>query len=257
MNRLENKVAVITGGSMGIGKATAELFAREGAAVAIFDIDVEKGEAVVAEITEAGGNAVFYEQDVMKTGELPEAFARVARDMGGIDVLVNNAGGDGAFTSVIDTTEADYDFTMGLNAKSYFFCSQAAFPYLKEAEHGSIVNVSSMLSEIVWDETMAPYYASKGAVNQITRAAACAMGPYGVRVNAVLPGPVMTESGIEFAIMEDGSLEKHLARIGSNFFIGRPCYPDDIANAILFFASDDSLGASAAMLVVDGGYIAH
>ncbi len=256
MERMLGKSVIVTGSASGIGRATANLFADEGAKVAIVDIDEQEGQAFADELRAAGKTARFFKQSMTDFATIPNTFKMIADEFGKIDVLVNNAGGDGTLKTVIDCTEAEYDAVLDLNAKGYFFAIQAAYPYLKETK-GAVVNVSSMLSEIVYGEGMAPYHASKGAVNQITRSSACALGKDGIRVNAVLPGTIMTESEEGYAKTTCGSVEAYIEQIKDDYFTGRPGKPEDVAYAILFLASDEASQITAAMLPVDGGYIAH
>ena len=247
------KVALITGGASGIGRATAELFSREGAAVAIVDINVEEGRAVSASIAETGGEAIFIPCDVTQADQCEEAVARVVKHWGCLDILFNNAGVTRR-ASVLGTTEEEWDLVMAVNVKSVFLMSKAAVPVMIRGGGGSIVNTASGWG-LVGGKNAISYCASKGAVIQLTKAMAVDHGPDGIRVNAVCPGdtdtPMLANEAEQLGQSHEEvlaeSVDRPLQRVGR---------PEEIAHAVLYLASDDASFVTGTTLVVDGGGLA-
>jgi len=250
---LFGKVALITGGASGIGRATAELFSREGATVAIIDIDAKAGEAAVESITEAGGEAIFILCDLTKADQCEQAVDRAVKRWGRLDILFNNAGVTRR-ASVLGTTEEEWDWVMAVNVKSIFLMSKAALPVIIRGGGGSIVNTASGWG-LVGGKNAVSYCASKGAVIQLTKAMAVDHGPEGIRVNAVCPGdtdtPMLSNEAEQLGqthedILAD-SVDRPLRRVGC---------PEEIASAVLYLASDDASFITGTTLVVDGGGLA-
>lgn len=248
-SRLRGKVALVTGGASGIGKATAVLFALEGAAVTVFDIRSE-GEGVVEEIVRAGGRALFVRGDVTRATDCTGAVQKTVQTFGRVDVLFNNAGIIRR-ASILDTTEEDWDRVMAVNVKSIFLMSRAAIPVMARQGGGVIVNTASGWG-LVGGKDAASYCASKGAVVNLTRAMAVDHVAQGIRVNCVCPGdtdtPMLREEARQLGEDERrflvGSAERPMGRMGR---------PEEIAHAVLFLASDDASFVTGAPLVVDGG----
>lgn len=245
---VSGKVAVVTGGASGIGRATAQALAREGAAaVVVADVRSEPREGGAATHESLSCPARFVECDVSRPADLARA-VEAADEFGGIDIMVNNAGvvvpGD-----FLEVTEEDYDRQMDINAKGAFFGTQAAARKMVENGGGAIVNLSS-IAGISGTGATAAYCASKGAIKLTTYAAAHALASRGVRVNAVHPGVVITGM-----VTDDFGLPEEAAPQVFPMPIGRPAQPQDIADAIVLLCSDNARYTTGASLVVDGGLI--
>jgi NAD(P)-dependent dehydrogenase (short-subunit alcohol dehydrogenase family) len=251
--RLENKVALITGGTSGIGEATAALFAREGAKVTITGRDDKRGRAVLEKIANGGGNAIFIRSDVRKAEDCLHAVEDTLRAFGHLEILFNNAGVFYPHTT-LDCTEEEWDLQMDINLKGTFLMSKAALPHMIEQRHGIIINNSSGWGIAGGDAAVA-YCASKGGVVLLTKAMAIDHGGQGIRVNCICPGDVDTPMLPEDARMRGLRWEDYLAGC-ANRPLGRIGTTDEIAKAALFLASDDSSFMTGAALVVDGGGLA-
>jgi 3-oxoacyl-[acyl-carrier protein] reductase len=250
--RLRNKVALITGGAAGIGKATAGLFAKEGALVAICDTNRKAGEEAVKTI---GSSAAFYVVDVARKGEVETWVMDVMRQWGRIDILVNNAGivRDSLLVKMKDNElirqmpESEFDLVVSINLKGVFNCTQAVAPAMIRQRCGVILNATSIVGmEGNYGQTN--YVATKAGVIGMTRVWARELGGYNIRVNAVAPGFVATE-------ILSGMPPKALDGMKSRIPLGRLGDPLDIANAYLFLASDEAGFISGAVLRVDGGMV--
>ncbi len=248
--RLANKVALITGGTSGIGQATAILFANEGAKIAITGRDEKRGHAVTEQILENGGHAIFIRADVRKPDECSRAIDETLRAFGHLDVLFNNAG---IFYphSALECTEEEWDLQIDINLKGTFLMSKFALPGMIQQGGGVIINNSSGWGIVGGDAGVA-YCASKGGVVLLTKAMAIDHGRQGVRVNCICPGDVDTPMLPEDARMRGMKWEDYLASC-SNRPMGRIGTVDEIAKAVLFLACDDSSFMTGAALVVDGG----
>ena len=247
--RLEGKVALITGAAHGMGAEDARLFAREGAKVAIADIRDEDARKVEAEIAEAGGEAMVIMLDVSKEDQWEQAVAAVVSKFGKLDILVNNAGISGSGESDSSSTNA-WDRLIDINAKSVFLGMKHAIPEMEKIGGGAIVNISS-ISGLVGQESIHPgYNASKGAVRLVTKAAAVQHAKSGIRVNSVHPGmlpPMLTS-------FQRGDPNREA--MNANVPMGREGEPIEVANAVLFLASDEASYITGTELVVDGGFTA-
>ena len=251
--RLEDRTAIVTGASSGIGRAIAIAFAREGANVALADVRVDsrvphEERATRAVIESAGGSAFFQRTDVTDEGAVERLIDRTVDTYGGIDILVNSAGvtGDGP---VHEVTEREWDRIHDVNVKGVVRCSKHALPAIRESEYGRIINISSQRGlRGGGDTNKAAYVASKGAVTNLTRQMALDYGPEGVAVNAICPGPV--ESGMT-PIESDADEGKLLDGILTPF-VGQP---EDIAPAAVLLAGDGGRYIHGHNLVVDGGYL--
>jgi 3(or 17)beta-hydroxysteroid dehydrogenase len=256
MGRVAGKVAIVTGGALGIGRATAQLLAREGARVAVTDVLADEGRAVAEEIGKGGGEARFLEHDV--TSE--EAWSAVVRDTlaawGRLDILVNNAGVALAGTAE-ETSLEDWRRLMAVNLDGVFLGTKHAIPAMKATGGGSIVNLSS-IEGLIGDPNLAAYNASKGGVRIFTKSAAlhCAKAGYRVRVNSVHPGYIWTPMVENYLnTQDDPAAGKRY--IESLHPVGHLGEPDDIAYGILYLASDESKFVTGTELVIDGGYTAQ
>ena len=252
MGRLDGKVAFISGGARGMGAKEARLFAREGAKVAIGDVLEEDGRRVEAEINESGGDCLFLRLDVTSEANWQDAIAATVSRFGALHILVNNAGIGGVGGLVEDTPVEDWDRVMDINGKGVFLGTKAAIPEMQAAGGGSIINISSQLGIVATDNTSPMYHASKGAVRILTKSTAIQFAPDGIRANSVHPGPVVTamterrrEDPEAFALMR------------SRIPLGRFAEPIEIANAVLYLASDESGYVTGSEVVVDGGWIAQ
>lgn len=248
--RLANRVALITGGTSGIGEATAVLFTREGAKVAITGRNEERGLAVAAGIQNEGGVAIFIPTDVRYPGECRRAVETVLARFGRLDILFNNAGVLYSHTA-LDCTEEEWDLQIDINLKGTFLMSKFALPAMIAQGSGVIINNSSGWGLVGGDKAVA-YCASKGGVVLLTKAMAIDHGRQGIRVNCICPGDVDTPMLLGDARMRGQAWEDYLATC-ANRPMGRYAMPDEIARAALFLASDESSFVTGATLAVDGG----
>jgi NAD(P)-dependent dehydrogenase (short-subunit alcohol dehydrogenase family) len=241
--RLEGKVALVTGAGNGIGEATARRLAREGAIVVANDVDVEQARAVVAALRKEGARAVAVAADVTRHADVEAMMRQVVSELGRIDVLINNAGINRDAMSH-KMTEEQWDQVLSVNLKGTFLCAQAALTRMRERGWGRVVNTSSVGS--LGNIGQANYAASKAGVIGLTRTLALEYAKYGITVNCVAPGPVMTRmlAGVPEAIRE-----KIVARVP----VGRIARPDEIAGVHAFLASDDAAYITGQVLFVDGG----
>jgi len=245
--RLKDKVAIITGATKGIGLACAQEFAGEGAKVVLVGRTDSLGEAAAQEIRGAGGKALFVHCDVSQKAEVDALVKATVDHFGRIDVVVNNAGVNHS-ANFFDTTEEDWDWVISVDLKGTFLVSQAAARVMvDQGRGGAIVNVSSVMAQLALADQI-PYCAAKGGVNQLTKAMGLALIKHGIRVNAVAPGPVMTE------LMERvvHSPEKH-AVLMDRLPIGYIASCQEIARVILYMASDDAAYFVGQTVYPDGG----
>ncbi len=256
MNRVKSKVAVVTGASLGIGRAAAIRLAEEGAHVAVTDVLDAAGAEVVSAITKKGGDAAFWHLDVSKETEVKRVMAEVAAKWGGkIDVLVNNAGISGANKPTDQLTEQEWDALMAVNVKGVFFCTKHTIPYLRKAGAGSIINLSSIYG-IIGAGDVPPYHASKGAVAEMTKNDAILYAKEQIRVNSVHPGFIWTPMVENFA-KSTGAEDATRAALAELHPLGHIGEADDIAWGIVYLASDESKFVTGSELVIDGGYTAR
>jgi NAD(P)-dependent dehydrogenase (short-subunit alcohol dehydrogenase family) len=251
--RLGGKVALITGGASGIGRATALLFAREGAAVCLADLDRYGILATAQEIRVEGGRAMALEGDVSQTADCQRMVQGAVLAFGGLDILFNNVGIIQRST-VLDITEDDWDRVMAVNVKPIFLLSKHAIPIMAQAGGGVIINTGSGWG-LVGGRRAVSYCASKGAVVNMTRAMALDHGAQNIRVNCICPGDTDTPMLHSEALQLGQSDEQFLAEAADRPLqrIGRP---QDIAEAALYLASDASAFVTGSILVVDGGGLA-
>ncbi len=247
--RLGNKVALVTGGASGIGKATATLFAREGAAVVIADANEAAGKSVAKEIQDAGGRAASIRVDVTKGAEVAAMITYAEKEFGALHVLFNNAGifpdDDG---SVVDTDEAIFDLVMNVNLKGVFLGCKYGIPALLRAGGGSIINTASFVAVMGAATSQSAYTASKGGVLALTREIAVEFARKNIRANSLCPGPVNTP--LLQSLLADPARR---ARRFVHLPMGRLAEATEIANAVLFLASDESSYVNGTTFLVDGG----
>ncbi len=248
--RLKDKVALITGGTSGIGEATALLFAAEGARVAITGRNAERGADVVTRIEQAGREALFVRADVSLADDCRRAVDETVRALGGLDILFNNAGVFYPQTA-LECSEREWDEQIDINLKGTFLMSKFALPGMIARQRGVIINNASGWGIVGGDHAVA-YCASKGGVVLMTKAMAIDHGAQGIRVNCICPGDVETPMLPADAKMRGLKWEDYIAGC-ANRPLGRVGTVEEIAKAVLFLASDDSSFMTGAALVVDGG----
>jgi NAD(P)-dependent dehydrogenase (short-subunit alcohol dehydrogenase family) len=260
MGRVEGKVALVTGGSSGIGRGCAETLAREGAAVVITDLQDDKGAEVVAAIKAAGGDAEYLHHDVTREEDWQAVIAQVKQRRGRLDILVNNAG-IGLSGSVFDMSLADFRRQNAVNLDGVFLGVKHGIPLMREGGGGSVINMSSVAG-LKGSPSLAGYCATKGGVRLFTKAVAmeCANARDNVRVNSVHPGIIETpiwdtiigtgDEGSNIGIPRGPALD---AMASQGVPVGVKGLPQDIANGVLWLASDDSRYVTGAELVIDGG----
>ena len=250
--RLENKTALITGGSSGIGRATCLLFAKEGAKVIVADINENEGYNTVQMIKKDGGEAAFIKADVSKAEECKAMVDFAEKEYGGLHVLFNNAGimhsddGDSQFTE-----EDVFDLTMNINVKGVFFGCKYGIPLIRKSGGGSIINTASFVAHLGAATPQIAYTASKGAVLAMSRELAIIHAREGIRVNALSPGPLRTELLMKFLNTEEKK-QRRLVHIP----MGRFGEAEEMAKATLFLASDESSYMTGTEFLVDGGITA-
>jgi NAD(P)-dependent dehydrogenase (short-subunit alcohol dehydrogenase family) len=252
-NLLESKVAIITGGASGIGRATALLFAGEGAAVVITDVNEAGGQAVGAELANKGARALFEPGDVTRTADCERIVDLALRRFGGVHILFNNAGIIRR-SSVVELSEADWDRVMAVNVKSIFLMSRQVIPTMEKAGGGSIINTASGWG-LAGGPRAAVYCASKGAVVLLTKAMAIDHGPHKIRVNCICPGDTDTAMLRNEAQQLGEPADRFLADAARRP-LGRVGKPEEIAQAALYLASDAASFVTGTALVVDGGGLA-
>ena len=253
MYSLFSKVAIITGGASGIGKASALLLSKAGACVVVADVDDQGGQAVADIIVKNGGKAIYMHCDVTSASDCQLAVASAIGEFGSVDILFNNAGIIRR-TTVLNTTEVEWDHVMAVNVKSIFLLSKFAIPHMEKSGGGVIINTSSGWG-VVGGKNAVSYCASKGAVVNMTRAMALDHGSQNIRVNCICPGdtdtPMLRNEARQLGQTDEEFLadaaDRPLKRIGT---------PDDIANTVLYLASDASSFITGTTIIVDGGGLA-
>lgn len=246
MKRLENKVAVITGGAQGIGKATVTKFLAEGATVVVWDVDEEKGNKFVAEALSQGYNAKFMKVNVAKIEEVESSVAQIILEFGKIDILVNNAGILRDAT-IMKMTAEQWQQVIDVNLTGVFNCTKAVAPKMIENQSGRIINATSVVG-IYGNFGQTNYVATKSGVIGMTKVWARELGRKGINVNAIAPGFIATE-------MVASMPEKVVNMMKEKTPLGRLGTPEDIANAYCFLASDEASYINGTVLSVDGGVI--
>ncbi|MFP4060636.1 MAG: SDR family NAD(P)-dependent oxidoreductase [Bacteroidales bacterium] len=253
MKRVKDKVTIVTGGSLGIGKSACEILAREGAKVMITDIMDDEGQNLANMINSDGGEARFYHLDVSNEKEVNSVFSKINQEYGRIDVLVNNAGISGTNKPTHELSEEEWEKVMSVNVKGVFLCTKHAIPFMDNNKGGSIINLSSIYG-IISAPDIPPYHASKGAVRLMTKTDALLYANKKIRVNSVHPGYIWTPLVEKMAQESDQSIEEFRNNLAAKHPIGHVGVPDDIGYGILFLASDESKFMTGSELVIDGGY---
>jgi NAD(P)-dependent dehydrogenase (short-subunit alcohol dehydrogenase family) len=255
--RLKDRVAIITGGSRGIGRAIAMGFAREGARVAIADVRMPQARETAETIEACGGQALALEVDVARLTDLDRMIAGTVERFSGIDILCNNAGVPGGIGDLFAYTESDWDRLLAINLKSAFFASQkVARVMIDQGRGGVILNTASTSAFIASSRPVIPYDISKAGLRQMTVSLAAHLADHGIRVNAMAPGTIDTEFavGVIDPAVRRASLER---RAHERIPLKRLGQPEDLVGAALFLCSDESAYVTGHVLVVDGGILAR
>jgi NAD(P)-dependent dehydrogenase (short-subunit alcohol dehydrogenase family) len=252
--RLAGRAAIITGGAAGIGRATAELFAEEGARVVVADLDEKSGDETVSVIEGKGGEAIFVATDVSREDDARRLCEEALRAFGRVDILVNNAA-----TFVLKGLEAsieDWRRSLDVNVVGTALVSRFAVEAMKRSGGGAIVNLGS-ISSFIAQPQFVTYSATKAALVQMTRNMALDLAQFGIRVNCVCPGTILTRASQDHMERVGMTLEEFVAEEGPKHLLGRVGNPREVAYAILFLASDEASFITGAHLMVDGGYTAR
>ncbi len=257
MASFEGKVVIITGGALGIGQATAWEFAKEGAKVAVADVDREAGDATVAEVVRLGGDGMMLEADVMDSADCRRVVEATVERFGGVDILFNNVGiqPPASYTNVEDTSEEMWDRIIGVNLKSCFLMSKYSIPEMRKRGGGVIINTASVQG-LQSQPLVPPYAASKGGILSLTRQMSLDYAKDNIRVLAVCPGSIDTPMLRAAAGVVGGDPDEVVGQWGAAHPIGRVGTGQDIANAVLFLASDKASFMTGENVNVDGGYMA-
>lgn len=257
MAEFTGRSVLVTGGALGIGKGIVEAFAREGAAIAIADIDAVAADLLAGELNDKGGRAVATIGDVSVAVDAERMVAETMASLGRLDILVNNAGiqPPDAYYRVEDTPEEVWDLIIGVNLKGMFLMSKYGLPRIREAGGGAVVNMSSVQG-LQSMPRVPSYAASKGGVLSLTRNMALDYAPDGIRVNAICPGTIDSDMVRTAARAEGGDVDANLRRYGAFHPIGRLGRPEDIAQAVMFLSGDRGSFITGEYLNVDGGFMA-
>lgn len=256
MKRVEGKVAIVTGGALGIGRAACLELAKEGAKVAVTDIADAEGQKVVDEIKGIGGTAKYWHVDTANEDEVSQAFVEIAKEFGSIDVLVNNAGIAGVNKPTHEVTKDEWDKVINVNVSGVFYCTKHAIPAMKKAGAGSIINLSSIYG-MIGAADLPPYHASKGAVRLMSKNDALIYAKDKIRVNSIHPGFIWTPLVEQLGKESAEGVDAFRKQLDSLHPIGHVGAPEDIAYGVLYLASDESKFVTGTELVIDGGYTAQ
>lgn len=256
MDRLKGKTILVTGGARGIGQAACEKLAEEGANVAVTDIVDDEGRAVADGIRSHGGAADYWHLNSSTETEVKRVMNEVVQTFGGLDGLVNNAGISGTNKPTDEIGGDAWDKVMEVNVKGVFLCTKHAIPHLRNADGGSIINLSSIYG-LVGAPDLPPYHASKGAVRLMTKTDALLYAKENIRVNSIHPGYIWTPLVEELAERSDQSVEAFREDLAGRHPVGRVGDPEDIAWGVVYLASDESKFVTGSELVIDGGYTAQ
>jgi NAD(P)-dependent dehydrogenase (short-subunit alcohol dehydrogenase family) len=252
--RLQNKVAAVTGGAQGIGRAIVEKFHSEGARVALLDIDEERGSAVATTLGESSPGVLFMRCDITREADVERAFAATVEQFGGLDILVNNAGVNTYFDATT-MTESEWESVFAVDLKGAWLCAKHAIPMMRRRGGGSIVNIAS-LHAFMTTYGMFPYAAAKSGLVGLTRSLALDFGPEQIRVNAICPGWTRTQLVDEWLqLQSEGAAAEQ--RVLDQHPLRRMATPAEIANFVSFVASDEASFITGAALVIDGGLSAR
>lgn len=252
--RLRDKVAIVTGGATGIGRATAALFAREGAAVAIGDVNVDEGQRAAAEIIHEGGRASFHATDVSSSEEVSRLIQAAVEEFGKLDIMHANAGIE-LCKPLLDTTDEEWARVIDVNLSGVFFACREAVRTMRDQGHGGAIVVTSSPHAFVTAKEIGAYASSKGGIVALMRAFALEAAEYGIRVNALLPGAVDTPM-IRREVLLAPDPEAQMARLAAAHPMGRIAEPEEIARVVVFLASDEASFMTGSCVAVDGGMMA-
>ena len=258
MGTFDGKVVIVTGGAYGIGRATALEFAREGAKVAVADINGEAGRATVSQLKAHQGDGLLVEADVSRSSDCRRVVSETVSAFGGVDILFNNAGiqPPESYRTIEETSEEMWDRILDVNLKSQFLMSKYAIPEIRNRGGGAIINTASV-EGLQSEKLVSAYAASKGGILSLTRQLALEYASENIRVLAVCPGSIDTEMLRAVAATEGGDIEATIRRYGSQHPIGRVGTGQDVANVVLFLASDKASFMTGEYVCVDGGFMAE
>lgn len=251
---LRGKRALVTGAGGGIGRATAIVFAQHGAQVGLCDIDDKAGEETAAMVTRDGGSATYVSADVSDPVAVDRFVSHAVERFGGVDILVNNAGIGGSGARLADISDSEWHRVFSVNVDGHFYCCRRVLPHLIRAGGGAIVNTSSVLAVSTLPGTLT-YATSKAALIGFTKELAHELGPFGIRVNCLLPGS--TDTAMMWRDVKPAERAVVEAEVASAQPLKRVARPDEIAHAALFLASDDASFITGAALPVDGGLLSR
>jgi NAD(P)-dependent dehydrogenase (short-subunit alcohol dehydrogenase family) len=252
MAGMDGKVALVTGAASGIGRATALLFAREGAKVVVADVTVDGGEETVGMIANAGGQAIFVKTDVSSASDVQALVSRTVETYGRLDYACNNAGIEGVLAPTAECTEENWDRTIDINLKGAWLCMKYEIPEMLKVGGGAIGNMSSVAG-LVGFPNLPAYCASKGGMNLLTKGAALEYATRGIRVNAICPGVIRTAM-VERVCAGSAEVEAQFTAMEP---VGRMGTPDEVAEAVVWLCSDAASFVTGVTLPVDGGFVAR
>lgn len=256
MERLKDKVVIVTGGALGLGKAQCVQMAMQGAKVAVTDIKEDEGAGVASMIREEGYQAEFWRLDTSDEDNVESVFKEVNDKFGGLDVLVNNAGISGVDKPTHEISLEDWEKVIKVNVTGVFLCTKHALKYMREKGGGSIINLSSIYG-LVGAPDVPPYHASKGAIRLMSKTDANLYAKDNIRVNSVHPGFIWTPMVESFAANKGTDVETFKKQAGELHLLGHMGDPEDVAYGVVYLASDESKFVTGTELVIDGGYTAR